>query len=55
MSEEKLLTPQEVAKQLNVSRDTVYSWIRRGQLPRKKIGGRNYIKQSDIDKYLIKE
>lgn len=36
---EELLTPQEVAKALKVSRKAVYNWLRRGRLRGVKLGG----------------
>lgn len=37
--EASLLTPQEVAELLRVDRQTVYRWLRQGDLQAIKIGG----------------
>lgn len=37
---ETLLTPEQVADRLQVSRKTVYRWISAGDLPALKLGGR---------------
>lgn len=36
---EKLLSPQEVAEELAVTKRTVYNWLRSGKLHGKKFGG----------------
>jgi excisionase family DNA binding protein len=33
-----LLTPEQVAKRLNVSRVTVMKWLRQGRIPGRKLG-----------------
>ena len=46
---EKLLTPDEVAEQLGVSRVTLWSYDRRNILKPSKIGNTVRYRQSDID------
>lgn len=36
---ESFLTPDEVAKELRVTRQTVYMWLRSGRLAGKRFGG----------------
>lgn len=36
--EDDFLTPAQIAKQLNVSDETVYRWCRTGVLPAKRLG-----------------
>jgi len=45
----RLLTPEEVADLLRVSRRTVYNWFRSGQLPAMRIGKVWRIRREDID------
>ena len=52
---EQMLTVEQVAERLQVHRDTVYAWIRSGQLPGYRIGGRKAgfrIKQSDLERFV---
>jgi excisionase family DNA binding protein len=39
MSQEQLLRPREVARQLAVSRSTIYRWFWEGKLKGVKLGG----------------
>jgi len=52
---ERLLTVEEVAEFLNVSRMTVYRMIRRGQIGAQKVGGQFRIDPSFITKLRLKE
>jgi excisionase family DNA binding protein len=45
---EKLLTADEVAEQLRLSRWTVYGWAREGILPSVRLGGRVLFDPGDI-------
>lgn len=47
-----MLTLKNVAKMLDVSRDTVRRIVLNGQLPAYRIGGQYRITQQDIDSYL---
>ncbi len=38
--EERLLTPEQVAERLSVSRYTVLQWLRSGKLAGRKLGGK---------------
>ena len=44
----ELLTVREAADFLNVCLQTVHDWKRRGMLPYHKIGGRTYLKRTDV-------
>ena len=48
MSEEKLLTKDEVAAWLGMKRRTVLEWGARGFLPRIMVEGVQFHKQSDV-------
>jgi excisionase family DNA binding protein len=37
--EDDLLTPEEAARQLRTTRNTIYRWCRDGKLPARKVGG----------------
>ena len=47
-----LLTVQQVADQLRVSRSLIYEEIKRGNLSTKRIGRCIRIAQSDLDRYV---
>lgn len=50
-----LLTPEEVAKILKVSKRTVYRWIDSGELKVARIGRKTYrVFESDIKKFVNK-
>lgn len=49
---DKLLTLQEVAEKLRVSKLTVWRYTDNGSLPAFKIGRALRIKNSDIDKFI---
>ena len=48
----ELLTLQEAADHLKVHYMTAYRWVRRGQLPAFKAGGRLRVRRRDIEQYL---
>jgi len=48
----ELLTPNQVARHLRVSDDTVYGWLRRGRLRGVKLGRRWRVAKSDLDAFL---
>ena len=49
---EKLLTPEQVAKRLQVTERTVYGWLRRGTLPALKLGRLWRIRPEDLEAFL---
>jgi len=50
-----LLTPEEVAKLLKVSKRTVYRWIDSGELKVARIGRKTYrVFESDVKKFVSK-
>lgn len=52
-SEERLLTPKEVANILGVTQDTVRGWIKAGKLGAIKLAGKLIrIKQSELDRFI---
>ena len=45
----RLLTPEQVAKRLHVTKQTVWKWIREGHLPARRFGQRMYrINEADL-------
>ena len=47
-----VLTPDEVAKVLGLSRRTVVGWLEAGKLPGIKVGNRWRVKEEDLDKFI---
>ncbi|NLV22383.1 MAG: helix-turn-helix transcriptional regulator [Syntrophomonadaceae bacterium] len=45
------LTPEEVARQLQITRNTVYELVKRGELPAFRIGRKLRFDQHDVDMY----
>ena len=52
---ERLLTPEEVADTLRVTRRTVYEWLRTGRLRGLKAGPFWRIRPEDLDRFLAGE
>ena len=52
---ERLLSLQEVADWLDVSRTTLYEMVRRGRIPGIKIGGAWRFKREEVDKWLTEK
>ncbi|MDR2247023.1 MAG: helix-turn-helix transcriptional regulator [Treponema sp.] len=50
--ESTLLTAEDVARQLRITKYTVYELIKRGELPSSKVGKQVRVAQADIDSYL---
>ena len=51
--EDTFLTADEVARLVKVSRQTVYNWVDRGQLPATRIGPRRVrVRQSDLNAFI---
>lgn len=49
---EALLTPEQVAKRLQLTPHTIYVWLRAGRLPGIKLGRRWRVKEEDLESYL---
>lgn len=49
----KVLNPLEVAEQLNCSRKTVYTMLRKNQIPHVKVGDLYMIPVSAFEKWLL--
>ncbi len=49
---DKLLTPAEVAERLQVTRQTVWRWLREGELPAISLGGIYRVDPADLDAFL---
>lgn len=49
---EELLTLQEAAGRLKVHYMTAYRWVRRGELPAFKAGGRLRVRAADVDEFI---
>ncbi len=52
MNEDKLLTPPQVAQQLQVNERTVTQWLRRGHLRGFKIGKEWRVSARDLENFL---
>jgi excisionase family DNA binding protein len=51
----KLYAIEEVARMLNVSRQTVYSWIEKGNLKALRLGGTVYkIPEKELEYFIFK-
>lgn len=50
-NQEYSLTPEEVARQLQITKNTVYELVKRGELPAFRIGRKLRFDQHDVDKY----
>lgn len=51
MNEDEAFTPQEVADQLRIAKNTVYELIRRGELPSYRVGKKMRIDRKDVEAY----
>jgi excisionase family DNA binding protein len=51
----KVLTPEEVAKELNVSRNLIYRQLRAGVIPHLKLGDLYLISRATLEKLLSGE
>jgi excisionase family DNA binding protein len=54
MTDERLLTPEQVAEKLQVAVQTIYTWMRSGYLPSVKMGRLWRIDPDDLEKFLEK-
>jgi excisionase family DNA binding protein len=48
-----LLSVEQVAKLLGISKWTVYAWLSKGKLQRTKVGSRTMIRESELEKVII--
>jgi excisionase family DNA binding protein len=49
---EKLLTPEQVAERLQVTVQTIYTWMRSGYLPSVKMGRLWRIRPSELEEFI---
>jgi len=49
---EKLLTPEEICKILEIEKSTLYSWTRKELIPYVKVNGLLRFKEDEITKWL---
>jgi excisionase family DNA binding protein len=53
--EDEFLTVKEIADRLKVKTFTILEWIRKGDLPAYRVGGRSYrIRKEDYEEWLKK-
>jgi excisionase family DNA binding protein len=57
MQENKWLSVEQVAARLDINVETVRRWIRRGELPAMKVGGRTgyRIEERDLQEFIKKK
>ena len=48
----ELLTPQEVADKLKLSKYTIYNLMKRGDLPHMRIGNSYRVSEEDLNEFL---
>ena len=48
----EIMTPEELAGYLRVSRQTIYNLLWRGEIPGMKVGTHWRLKKSDVEKWL---
>ena len=49
---EQLLSVEEAAQTLRISKWTVHSWLSQGRLQRTKVGSRTMIRESELQKVI---
>ncbi len=52
MADEKLLTPEQVAERLQITVQTIYTWMRSGYLPSVKMGRLWRIRPDDLEEFI---
>ena len=52
MTLDKWLTVNEICKYLQVSNETIYSWIEKGGMPGHRVGRRWMFKQMEVDQWV---
>lgn len=50
-----MLTPEELAEKLNISKRTIYTWVSEGRLPAYKMGKKLRFKESEIDDWVLEQ
>ncbi|MGL5957909.1 MAG: helix-turn-helix domain-containing protein [Phocaeicola sp.] len=50
--EDKLLTPEEAAKKVKSTKSTLWRWGKLGYLTPRRIGGKVFYKESDLNKLM---
>ncbi len=55
MSDDQLMTAEDVAKYLNVPVETVWRWCRNHTLPAQKQGRQWQVSRQELDAFLIKK
>jgi excisionase family DNA binding protein len=50
--EQKYLTVNDVSKNLNIGKSTIYTYVERQQIPCLKILGKVMFEKSDLDKWI---
>jgi len=50
----KILTVEDIEKDLKVNKETVYRFIKQGDLPAFKVGGKWRVLQEDYEKFIIR-
>ena len=53
--DKKILTPEDLAQELNVSRNLVYRQLRAGTIPHLKLGDKYLISRATLEKLLSGE
>jgi excisionase family DNA binding protein len=51
----EIMTPEELAEYLRVSRQTIYNLLWRGELPGMKVGTHWRLKKSDVEKWILQK
>jgi len=51
---ERWLSLEEIAEHLGVSKDTIYRWIAKKQMPANKVGKLWKFKISEVDEWVVK-
>jgi excisionase family DNA binding protein len=52
MSEERLLTPEQVAERLQLSQITILHWLRSKKLPGVKLGKLWRVREADLQQFI---
>lgn len=47
-----IFTPEQAADHLQVTRRTIYTWLREGKLPGRKIGGSWRVSETALEEFL---
>lgn len=48
----RLFTVEQLAKALNIGKNSAYTLVQTGKIPAKKLGRRYYIKEENIERFL---